>query len=114
MGNLPCGLIRYQQFHDHALSRSGTVVGRVDLHPRGGFAQAGGSQHTLPFDLNHAGAAVAVGPIARRRRVAQVRDIAVPQRCATCQMVSSGPASTSFPSRVKRVVSVMRSPREST
>ena len=42
--------------------------------PARGPADAGGGQHPLALDLDHAGAAVAVGAIARRVGVAEVRD----------------------------------------
>src|SRR5262249_17159805 len=40
-----------------------------------GRPHAGGRQHPLAFDLHHAGAAIAVGPIIRRGRIAQMRDV---------------------------------------
>src|SRR5262249_385752 len=44
-------------------------------HAVGGLADAGGREHALALDLDHAGAAIAVGPIAGRRAVAEVRDL---------------------------------------
>ena len=43
--------------------------------PFGGLADAACRQHALAFDLDHAGAAIAVGAVAGLRRVAQMRDV---------------------------------------
>ena len=69
------GLICHEEFHHH-LTRIGraSIVGGDD-HPFGGFANAGGREGPLAFDLHHTGAAVAVGAIARLRLVAQMRDL---------------------------------------
>src|SRR6185369_13452106 len=47
----------------------------TDFHPGRRLAQAGGGQHALAFDLDHAGAAVAVGPVAGRGGIAEMRDV---------------------------------------
>ena len=47
----------------------------VDLHARRRLADARGGQHALALDLDHAGPAVAVGPVAGRGRVAEMRDL---------------------------------------
>ena len=64
-------------------------------------ADAGGGQHPLALDLDHAGAAVAVGAVARLRRVAEMRDL---DALALGHLPDglAGRASTSFlPSSVK-------------
>ena len=43
--------------------------------PGGGLADAGGGQVALALDLHHAGAAIAVGPIAGLRRIAEMGDL---------------------------------------
>ena len=40
-----------------------------------GLADAGRSQNALALDLNHAGAAIAVGAVARFRQPAEMRDV---------------------------------------
>src|SRR5207302_7445509 len=42
---------------------------------RGRPPDAGGGEHPLAVDLDHAGAAIAVGPVARFRQPAQMRDL---------------------------------------
>src|SRR5690606_13153655 len=39
------------------------------------LADAGGGEHTLTIDLHHAGTAVAIGPVAGLRQVAEVGDV---------------------------------------
>ena len=87
-----------------AAGRSARGESVVDLHARRRLADARGGQHALALDLDHAGPAVAVGPIARRRRVAEVGDRRSPAAAATCQIVSPGPATTSRPSSSKVTV----------
>src|SRR5262249_33621876 len=48
----------------------------LHLHADRRRALAGRSEHALAFDLDHAGTAIAVGPIVRRGRIAQMRDVA--------------------------------------
>ncbi len=68
------GLVGHQQFHDHRLGRLGAVAGGVDLHANGWLAHAGGGEHALALDLDHAGPAIAVGAVIRSRRIAEMRD----------------------------------------
>jgi hypothetical protein len=49
-------------------------VAGVDLHARRRLANARRGQHPLAFDLDHAGAAVAVGAVAGRVLPAQMRN----------------------------------------
>ena len=53
------------------------VVGR-DNHPLGWFADARSRQHALALNLNHTGAAVAVGAVTGGRFVAEMRDLQTP------------------------------------
>ena len=53
---------------------------RLNLHPWRRRAFARGREHALAVDLHHADAAIAVGPIAGRGRVAEVRDRRCPSR----------------------------------
>ena len=69
------GLIGDQQIEDHLARGLGAVVGGIDLHAGGGLADAARGQDALAFDLDHAGAAIAVGAVARLRRIAQMRDL---------------------------------------
>ena len=74
--------------------------------PAAGLADAGGGQHPLALDLDHAGAAVAVGAVARLGQPAQMRDVdALALRHLPDGLARR--ASTSRPSRVKRMGSVM-------
>jgi hypothetical protein len=74
MGVAALGLVGDQQLHDHVARRGGARVLRVDLHAGRGLADARGGQHALALDLDHAGAAVAVGAVAGRVLPAQMRD----------------------------------------
>src|SRR6266699_2346628 len=65
--------VREQELEHHLLAGDrARVVGR-HLHPVLGVAAAGRREHALALDLDHAGAAVAVGPHAFL--VAEVRDL---------------------------------------
>src|SRR6187551_115944 len=59
------GLIRDQQLEDHLPRGLGTVGGRLHFHAFRRLADTAGGEHALAFDLDHAGAAIAVGAIAR-------------------------------------------------
>ena len=75
VGRRTGGLIGDQELEDHPARRRSALGGNVDDHPGAWLADAGGGEHPLAFDLNHAGAAVAVGSIARRGRIAEMRDL---------------------------------------
>src|SRR6202035_1052042 len=55
-------------------SCEGARAGRFHLHADAGRALAGRRQHALALDLDHAGAAIAVGPVVRFGRMAQMRN----------------------------------------
>jgi hypothetical protein len=67
-------LIGNQQLHHHALRRDRARAGGLHLHSFARLAPARRCQDAFAVDLDHADAAVAVGPITRRGRVAEVRD----------------------------------------
>src|SRR6185312_14498905 len=69
------GLIGDQELHHHFLRRDGAVACALDLHADRWRAFAGGRQHALALDLDHAGAAIAVGPVVGCGRVAEMRDL---------------------------------------
>ena len=68
------GLIGEQQLHDHAPRGPGPVRSGHHLHAGRRLADAGCREHALALDLDHAGAAVAIGAIAGLGQPAQVRD----------------------------------------
>src|SRR6201986_1512042 len=72
MRGLARRLIGDQELHHHLLRRDRTRARRFHLHADAGRALAGGGEHALALDLHHAGAAVAVRPIVRLRRIAQM------------------------------------------
>src|SRR5438445_6736015 len=69
-------LIGDQEFHHHLLRRDRTRACRLHLHADARRTLAGSRQHALAFDLDHAGAAIAVGPVIRLGRIAQMRNFA--------------------------------------
>ena len=69
------GLIGDQEIEDHLARRLGALIGGVDLHAGRGLADAARRQHALALDLDHAGAAVAVGAVARLGRVTKMRNL---------------------------------------
>src|SRR5579859_112834 len=69
------GLVGDQKFHHHFLRRQRTGACRLHLHADVWRALAGGRQHALALDLHHAGAAIAVGPVVRLGRIAQMRNL---------------------------------------
>ena len=101
------GLVADQQFEDQLARRLGALAGGMHLHARGRAADARGGEHALALDLDHAGAAIAVGAVARLRQPAQMRDLdAVPVR-RPARSSRPAAASTSVPSSVKRIGSVI-------
>src|SRR4051794_34234154 len=75
VGDVPRRLIREEQLNHHSPRSFGPVGLRLHLHSRGRGANAAGRKHALTFDLNHAGAAIAVRPISRLGRVTQARQV---------------------------------------
>ena len=67
-------LVGEQQLEHHDPGLDGSLRVGGHLHARGRRAQARRHQGALALDLDHAGAAVAVGPVAGRVAVAEVRD----------------------------------------
>ena len=66
-------LVGKQQFQHHAPGARRPVARAVHGHARRGVPQAGRRQRALALDLDHAGAAIAVGAVARLRRIAKMR-----------------------------------------
>src|SRR5262249_23200490 len=75
VGGRALGLVRNEQLQHHLARGLGALGCSLDLHAGGGRADAACREHTLALDLHHAGAAVAVRPVAGFGRVAQVRDV---------------------------------------
>ena len=69
------GLVADQQFKHELARRFGALACRLHLHARRRAPDAGGGQYPLAVDLDHAGAAIAVGAVARLRQPAQMRDL---------------------------------------
>ncbi len=67
-------LIGNQKLHHHFLRRDRARARRFHLHADARGARAGRCQHALALDLDHAGAAIAVGPVVRFGRIAQMRN----------------------------------------
>ena len=67
-------LVGDEKLHHHFLGRDGTRAPGLDLHADGRRAHAGGREHAFALDLDHAGAAIAIGAIVGLRRVAEMRD----------------------------------------
>src|SRR3954468_4807952 len=61
------GLVGDEELEDELTRGRGALARCLDLHARRRPANAGGGEHALALDLDHAGAAIAVGPIAGRR-----------------------------------------------
>ncbi len=75
------GLIPDQQFEHQLPRRLGPFARGLHLHALCRPPDAGCGKHPLAFDLDHAGAAIAVGPVARFRQPAEMRDLdALPVR----------------------------------
>src|SRR5690606_11894118 len=73
-GLLARGLVGEEELHHHLPRLGGAFALRPDHHAVLRLADAGGGQNALALDLDHAGAAVAVGPVARFVPVAKMRD----------------------------------------
>ena len=81
-----------QQLEHHLLAATARALSVVTSMPSVGIAAAGRRQHALALDLDHAGAAVAVGPHAVL--VAEVRDLDAVRASAVSMIVSSARPST--------------------
>src|SRR4051794_485551 len=75
MRDLALRLVRQEQLENELARGFGALRCGRDLHARGRLAHAGGGEHALALDLDHAGPAVAVRPVAGGRGVAEVRDV---------------------------------------
>src|SRR5437899_1125518 len=69
------GLVADQQFEHELTRRLGALARRLHLHAWSRPPDAGGGQYPLAVDLDHAGAAIAVGAVARLWQPAQMRDL---------------------------------------
>ncbi len=58
-------LIADQQFEHHLARKAGALARGLHLHAGRWLAHAGSGEHPLALDLDHAGAAIAIGAIAR-------------------------------------------------
>src|SRR5437764_1700406 len=74
-------LIGNQKLHHHFLRGDRARARRFHLHADARGALAGGRQHALALDLDHAGAAVAVRAIVWFRRMAKMGDFAALALC---------------------------------
>src|SRR5208282_4243213 len=68
-------LVADQQLEHHLARKFGSLAGRLDLHARGRLADAGGGEHPLSLDLDHADPAIAVGAIAGLRQPTEMWDL---------------------------------------
>ena len=75
MRHLAFRLVGEQQLHDHFARGAGALGRGHDLHPGRRLTDAGGGEHALALDLDHAGAAVAIGPVAGLGQPAQMRNV---------------------------------------
>ena len=74
MRHIPLGLIGQQHFHDHFTRGFSSGGIRAHHHALLRFPNAGCGQSAFAFDLDHTGAAVAIGPVPGRWLMAQMRD----------------------------------------
>src|SRR5579872_676927 len=68
-------LVADQELEDQLARGFGSLAGALHLHAGSRAANAGGGEHALALDLDHAGAAIAVGAVAGLRQPAQMRDL---------------------------------------
>ncbi len=83
VGGSALRLIGNEELQHHGPRLGGTLGGRLDLHPHAGHALARSREHALAFNLDHAGATVAVRAVVRVRLVAQVGNVG-PQTLGDC------------------------------
>src|SRR5581483_10331956 len=76
VGGLACRLVGNQKLHHHLLRGDGAVACGLHLHADARRPLARRRKNALALDLDHAGAAIAVGPIIRLRRITQMRNFA--------------------------------------
>src|SRR5690349_1571913 len=75
MCRLALGLVADQEFEHQLPRRLGALARGLHFHARCRPPDAGGRQHPLALDLDHAGAAIAVGAVARLWQPAEMRDL---------------------------------------
>src|ERR1700722_6192310 len=75
VGDLNVGLVGKQELRNHFTRSLGAIGLRLDLHARRRHANAARRQYPLTVDLDHENAAIAVGPVTRLWRIAQVRQV---------------------------------------
>ena len=68
-------LVGHQEFEHHLARGLGALGDGLHLHAFARLADAARGQHALALDLDHAGAAIAVGAVAGLRRIAKMRDL---------------------------------------
>src|SRR4029079_9577962 len=68
-------LIRKQELDHHAPCGLRPIAIGMNLHARCRRSDAACGEHALAFDLNHAGTAIAVGPVPRLRRITKPRQL---------------------------------------
>ena len=68
-------LVADQELEHHLAREFGALAGRLDLHIRRGLAHAGGGEHPLALDLDHARPAIAVSAIPGLGQPAEMRDL---------------------------------------
>ena len=94
-------LVGQQQLQHQARGRARRPVARaVHGHARLGAPEAGRGQRAFPLDLDHAGAALAVGAVARLRRIAEMRQHRAEARRSLPDRLAGAAPCTSRPSRV--------------
>ena len=99
-------LVGEQELHDHAARLHGAIGRRLHHHVGRRLADAGGSQNALAVDLDHAGAAIAIGTVAGLWQPAKMRDVDA-LALGDLPYGFARPCSDDLPSMVKRSLSVM-------
>ena len=75
VGRVGRRLVGEQHFEHHVAGRYGAFGRGQDGHAFGGHADAACCQHPFALDFDHAGAAVAIGPVAGLRRITKMRNL---------------------------------------
>src|SRR4029077_1607708 len=75
MGGFARRLVGDEKLHHHVSRLRGTLGRGLDLHAGSGVAHAGGGEHALALDLDHADAAIAVRAVAGLRQIAKMGDL---------------------------------------
>ena len=72
MSSCPARLIGREHLNNYGPGLASAIGFGVYDHPFGWLAQTGCSEYPFAFNLNHAGSAIAVGTVARLRRVTKM------------------------------------------